>query len=343
MTHIRRFWLAFAVTVPIFVAAYAGVAVTQLGAATGLTVMTARYATTQERAAGKRKRKILYVSGSSGFYGVRCKQLSALIDRPAVNFGLHAGLGLRYLFDRALAFAAPGDVIIVGPEWELFAGPRFGEYACDYLMAQRPEYLQTLPWMAAFQIFVSAGPERIFTGFWSALAGGKTKPEVPRPESINDHGDRILTATDEARARIGPVQRGRTLPVWKEPSPEVREDVLAFARACRERGVAVVVVFPPLCLSDEANGNAADVLTAEAVAFWRTCGIPVLGTVQEAAYRPADAFDTNYHLRETAALTHTAKLAALLNGSQMLPERIMDTDVPRNYTWSAIVWPMGGL
>lgn len=298
--------------------AYVGLAVAQLGAPTAMTATTAHYARLQEQAAACRGRKLLYASGSSGFYGVRCSELSRLIGRPAVNFGLHAGLGLRYLMDRCLAAASAGDVIVLGPEWETYQGPRFGEYACDYIMSRRPDYFSALPINLAAGVVISGGPQRVLSGVYSLLLNGRDAAHagVP-PEAVNEHGDRILTARDLERRKRNLIKTSAILPSWRNPPRELVADVAAFAVACRKKQVQAVVVFPPMCVT--APPDAAQSLAAEqgVRALWESVGIPVLGEIDEAFYRPDDAFDTPYHLDQEAAIRHTLNLACLFMDSTL--------------------------
>lgn len=316
---VRAYWLTVLISILCCVALYAVLAVMQLGAPTGLTGYTERYAVAQDRCAVKKEPKLLYGSGSSGFYGVRCEQLSRMIGRPAVNFGLHGGLGLRYLMDRVLAASAAGDVIVIAPEWENYHGPRFGEYACDYIMSRRPEYLKDLPLSLAIQLVVAAGPERIFSGLWSRLAHEPlSSAEAEELRGVNGNGDRVIMPEDVEQQSKFVKNLSADAPRWRTPSPQLAHDVDAFVAAAREKGVRIVAAFPPLCMSeriDEANLRAAD---DGMRTFWGERGVEVLGTIEDFMYKPSDAFDTPYHLGQRAASIHTVKLARLLLASQTL-------------------------
>ena len=319
--RLRSYYVTLGIAILACAAVYAGICLIQLGAPTGLTGFTDAYALAQERIATRSGKKLLYAGGSSGFYGVRCEELSRQIGRPAVNFGLHGGLGLRYLMDRVAAAAGPGDVIVIGPEWETYRGPRFGEYACDYIMSRRPRYLESLPLFLTTQVFVAAGPQRIFTGFVSLLTNGRrTAQNTDISGAVNAYGDRVITAADIAQQSVFAKNLTADVPQWQPPPPELAQDVEAFAKACREKSVRVVAVFPPLCL----GGNADNAMIAAAEKgmrhFWSDRGIRVLGTFGNASYERGDAFDTPYHLVAAAAMVHTSKLAQLLKDSGVLAD-----------------------
>lgn len=321
MLSARSYWVTLFISIVGCGALYAVLAVIQLGAPTGLTGYTDRYAVAQERSAGRIGRKLLYASGSSGFYGVRCEQLSRMIGRPAVNFGLHGGLGLRYLMDRVLAASAPGDVIVIGPEWENYHGPRFGEYACDYIMSRRPNYLKSLQLPLAIQLIVAAGPERIFSGVWSRLVRGTSSTTDTKPlRGVNDSGDRVITPEDIEQQSQFTRNRSVAVPRWQTPPRAVINDVDDFVAMGRKKGVRIVAVFPPLCMAEPIDRARLKGANDGMRLFWTDRGVSVLGTVEGATYKPDDAFDTPYHLVEPASLIHTEKLARLLRDSGTLAD-----------------------
>ena len=300
---------------------YAFLAVAQLGAPTPMTGSTDQYARAQEHLASSSRRKLIYASGSSGFYGVRCRELSSMIGRPAINFGLHAGLGLRYLMDRALAACSPGDVIVLGPEWETYAGPRYGEYACDYIMSRRPDYLASLPFLERICIVRSAGPQRVFSGVWSRLINQEHSGSRNNLSGIvNDHGDRMITLADEARRDSSLIKRTQALPPWKSPPADLVEDVLKFSKACRAKDVRLAVTFAAMCVEPDADIRRVHLVDAGVRELWGATATPVLGTAGSALYGPEDAFDTPYHLAPLPAMTHTRHLAQLIKDSRLMED-----------------------
>ena len=318
---LRSYYITLVIAILACAAAYAGICLIQLGAPTGLTEFTDAYALVQERIATRTGKKLLYAGGSSGFYGVRCEDLSRQIGRPAVNFGLHGGLGLRYLMDRVVTASGPGDVIVIGPEWETYRGPRFGEYACDYIMSRRPRYLESLPLSLATKVFIAAGPQRIFSGFLSRLLN-ETLPsrDTDVLASVNTNGDRVITPVNIEQQSVFAKNLTADVPQWQSPPQELTPDVEAFVKACHKKGVRVVAVFPPLCLRGNADKGMIAATEEGMRRFWADQGIVVLGTFENASYEGDDAFDTPYHLVASAAIIHTTKLARLLKVSGILAE-----------------------
>jgi hypothetical protein len=319
----RSYWCIVGVTISLCTVGYAFLAVAQLGAPTPMTGSTDQYARTQEHLASPNRRKLIYASGSSGFYGVRCRELSSMIGRPAINFGLHAGLGLRFLMDRALAACSPGDVIILGPEWETYAGPRYGEYACDYIMSRRPHYLASLSFLERVSIVRSAGPQRVFSGVWNCLRSqGHSGPPSDLSTIVNDHGDRMITPADQVRRDSSLIRRTQGLPKWKSPPAELIEDIRVFSKACQAKDVRLAVTFAPMCVDPDVDLRMVQLLDTGVRELWGPTDTPVLGTENAALYGPDDAFDTPYHLAPLPAMNHTRHLAQLIKDSRLVEDQV---------------------
>ena len=63
---------------------------------------------------------VLLVGGSNVSCSMDSGMLSRSIDRPVVNLGLLAPLGLAFQLREAEALMGPGDMIVLSPEYENF-------------------------------------------------------------------------------------------------------------------------------------------------------------------------------------------------------------------------------
>lgn len=108
--------------------------------------------------------------------------------------------------------------LIAGTECENYHGPRFGEYACDYMMSRRPNNLQSLELPLAIQLIVAAGPEQIVSGVWSRLVRGTSSTtDTKSLRGDHDSGDRVITPDDiEQQSRFAR-NRSAAVPRWQPP------------------------------------------------------------------------------------------------------------------------------
>uniref|UniRef100_UPI003B3A9963 hypothetical protein n=1 Tax=Spirosoma sp. TaxID=1899569 RepID=UPI003B3A9963 len=72
-----------------------------------------------EQIPGKR---LVLVGGSGLAMGLQSAYLQKITNRPVVNMGLHAALGLPFMLREALSGIRPGDTVILCPEYELTSG-----------------------------------------------------------------------------------------------------------------------------------------------------------------------------------------------------------------------------
>jgi hypothetical protein len=74
----------------------------------------------QKRAIASRflgQRRIFLVGGSGTHYSVDATQIERDLGRPTINFGLHAGLGLNAILAALDGQVAPGDTVVLMPEY----------------------------------------------------------------------------------------------------------------------------------------------------------------------------------------------------------------------------------
>jgi hypothetical protein len=258
--------------------------------------------------------KIVVVGGSSVLFGVRADMLSKALAVPVVNFGTHAGLDLDYLLHRSTAALRPGDMVLLCIEYEMYNGEalQMSEVLLDYALARDPAYLGTLPARVQLDSAMMLSWSRALEPW----RGERLPPVMPfnpyfAPRHLDANGDTLGNATvlrwDGWRGRLAKLE-----PIHFYPSPSKFERLAAYVRWCRERGIAVVGVSPPM-LNDAAYATPDFAGRFALVGDWyRAQAVPLL-------LRPADAFqpvevffDTRYHLDSAAASAYTARVAERL-------------------------------
>jgi hypothetical protein len=64
--------------------------------------------------------KVVFLSGSSGAFGVDSPRIQQALGRPVVNMGLNAPLGIEFMMNEVAGSIKPGDLIVLAPEYHLF-------------------------------------------------------------------------------------------------------------------------------------------------------------------------------------------------------------------------------
>lgn len=248
--------------------------------------------------------RVIAVGGSSVSFGFDSRPWLGGGLAP-VNMGHDRGLGLPFMLAQVRDALAPGDLVVVSPEYELLFRPAIDGSVITYLEhdPSSVRYIgfdtgrrlcdQTLPWIArklrCALHQVSTDPQLLFSR-----------------ASFDEYGD-------FAAHRGLPPRPHRPLPIdW--PSPETMDVDRAiallddFAAHCRVVGAHCVFAFAPLRRSEYDSARAsADRLDER---FAATLDLPIVLSVAAAVVPDADFFDAGPHLTEPAARRRTVRLQA---------------------------------
>lgn len=136
--------------------------------------------------------KMVFVSGSSLYTSLDSKRVSDSLHLPVVNYGFHAGIGLRYMIDDVAQYAKKGDIFVISPEYPQF----FSD-----IMYGNPETLAPLMYFTGFRnlthmngkqfMNVIAGlPYIIKVNFVDGFMRNEMKgKDVPLTNFMNEYGD----------------------------------------------------------------------------------------------------------------------------------------------------------
>jgi len=64
--------------------------------------------------------KIVLAGGSNLAFGIDSESIQQRFNRPVVNMGLHADLGLGRILDNISPFLNSGDILLIAPEYSHF-------------------------------------------------------------------------------------------------------------------------------------------------------------------------------------------------------------------------------
>lgn len=161
-----------------------------------LFAMTAKH----KRAADIKTPKILFIGGSNLPFGLDSEKIQNDLGMPVVNFGLHAGLGLKFMFEEAKPFIHKDDIIVVVPEYHQFFGDAcYGEETLvNVLVNIYPEGESLINITHRFKL-LKFYPKIIRAKLISKILKPK-KDEIYLSSSFNEFGDVV--------AHIGKAPKG---------------------------------------------------------------------------------------------------------------------------------------
>jgi hypothetical protein len=240
--------------------------------------------------------RILIVGGSSTLFGIDAELIEKKLNVPTINLGTHAGLGLRYLLDRATRLARPGDIILLSPEYETWNDTYrdtpgiflnyVWTYDKPYLRHLAPKEIATLLWNIPLSDYSDS-----LSGWLDRINGRQFHFENTAdycPATLSESGD----------IRVDHLPRPQTFPQVALPlaanySAQTLDAVGEFCRSANQRGIKVMLTWPQF--AKPADTTLILNVPESLVTSLLSNGITILDTPEQNAY-PSDWFmDTAYH------------------------------------------------
>ncbi len=266
--------------------------------------------------------KLVLVGGSNMAFGMDTPQLERSLGLPAVNMGLHAGLGVGLPLRLIRPHLKQGDVVVLSFEYECLTGStaRQGSQALHLIEHHRPA-LWYVPPSKGKAVLDEA---HLIAGGWARTALRRITGD-PRThwrgaycrQAFNPEGDAVhhrRYGSAWRRTQPGPDEEGILITPVPIITPRQRglraagRELQDFVRYAEQRGAVVLYSFPPqpaenLELSRDYMDTYYDAVAA--------CdGLIILDRPDTVAYEWADFFDTVYHLTRSGAVKRTGHLSA---------------------------------
>ena len=253
--------------------------------------------------------KIIFVGGSSVDLGISAEQAERLLGRPAVNLGLISPLGAEYILDQTRKVAKPGDTVVLALEYHCYDWPGNSRLWLDpmfvqYVTAQDPDYINSLPLWYRANILARVSTPHLATSLLRKFP--QRDSSAPR---MNDHGDRTDNAPEsrpvKADARSKPIDQ---LVEGLAESPKGFDAHTKFTTWAKDNGVRVIATFPNVGRNSTYGEDVLSRVEGQIVDFYRSLGVPVVGSLRGAMFDEEDCFDTPFHLIAPAVERRTRDL-----------------------------------
>ncbi len=270
--------------------------------------------------------KLVMVGGSGLAFGVDSATIEEGLGGKyhAVNMGLHAGLGLDFMLDEALAGVRKGDVVLLAPEYDVVwrDEPNYLTIAETLRLAPSTwRYVPRRHWLQTLRAAVFQQPPVMLHD----VAVNALRHSVPLlgsggiyyRSSFNAYGDN-RSGSDLPSSYV-PVPEELVAHVNPTGYPRNLASIERFAAAARARGAQVFYLPAPIPKERYALDPSVYDRTAADIA--EKAGVPAIGTPAEETY-PNDLFlDSGDHLRGETVLIRSRRIAerlrAALQGEQV--------------------------
>ena len=253
--------------------------------------------------------RVILMGGSNTAFGVDSHRLADSLNCHVVNFGLHAGIGLRYPMEDALPYLHRGDVVILQIEYG-----HFFEEECN--AETMPKLMMATGWRNACGLTahewktVLAGMSQLAMSNLKRLLLYPFRQSMDSPPSTN-HFTYVASGFNEFGDEVSHLAYPSCdyHPTGYSEERAVRDSFCGWLRrivaAYREKGVRVVMM-PPACTASyfatHYNAHVADALNAIRLPYESD---PLAAVLPDSSY-----FDSGYHFNRQGVELNTERLIA---------------------------------
>ena len=263
--------------------------------------------------------KVALIGGSNVLFGLRAGEVGRALGMPAVNLGIHGGLGPDYTLYEARKALRPGDVAVMAMEYTHYSDDTDGinKMVAGVSLSRGLDYFLHLPWDVRARYLRHLPLDRLANKALGRFVAWKQRGgDTYKADTVDANGDETADAsTDASRAKLArEMGRPRGAPVFLPRGRGVAA-MRSFIRWCRERDVTVLATWPNTCALPAFRGEAYERFEAAVRAFYAELGVPMLGDPAESQLPPELMYDTIYHPNDRGRELRTARFIAHLKAA----------------------------
>ncbi|MBC8002463.1 MAG: hypothetical protein H7X97_07730 [Opitutaceae bacterium] len=255
--------------------------------------------------------KLLIAGGSSVLFGISAEIIEKETGIPSVNMGTHAALPMTYHLRELRAGLRPGDTALLILEYELYDRDeeKLDEVQLDYLLSRDHEYFLRFPISQQIKILTQTRIDRIWSGLMSRKKNpGPMRNSIYTTTNLNTHGDQTghFKALRPSYANFD-LSSGILVSGLKNRL-SVHRTLEEFAGWCRTNRVQLLATFPNRATNSLFRPYVISQVESDFSFFYRSIGVPLLGSISESILPKEEFFDTVYHLSAEGQHSRTQRL-----------------------------------
>jgi hypothetical protein len=258
--------------------------------------------------------KIVLAGGSNLAFGIDSETIQNKFNRPVINMGLHAGLGLGRILDNLSPFLNSGDILLIVPEYSHFTSDWNGNSTAYEQIFDAGQY--RLIWS-----FYYGWPNDNFFSYLSAkfnmmpklFIRNKNKIDINTlsysRDGFNEYGDYVKHLEIENQPFDAAGNAGIINQTYLKHFFQIVDD---FSR----RGIIVVLSYP--CYEEQSFRNSVELIQELNTLFMAKENLLVISTPESYCYPVNYFYDTVYHLNNKGRSMRTSQLIQDLQASGLL-------------------------
>jgi hypothetical protein len=183
------------------------------------------------------KKRLILVGGSSFGFSINSAILEGESDYDVINYGLHAGLGIEYMLDDISKYTRDGDIVVLGFEYELYYGEKNKSII---LLSNNIEDNYSNILIDKYVFRLNSSLKNLYA--YLNNNDSNTTDKIYVSNAINQNGDIISHLN----------MRNEIVDMNKKINTDgdfIFDEINDFIKKHEEKGVKVLITFPPIPLS----------------------------------------------------------------------------------------------
>lgn len=244
--------------------------------------------------------RIIFVGGSNLAFGLDSQRIKDSLQINVINYGLHAGIGLKFMIDDVTNYLRKDDIVVIAPEYSHFYNGWYGE-ASTLAPIQSIAGWKKLHLLNLKQILI-------------VIEGLPRIVEFIRPKSygersyvlsgFNEFGDEVKHWNLES------ISIPESAPISASFNEEFASYFINKVSGWKNQIGCKVLMVPPICIrsSYDAQKESVD----EVANYLKRSGYPFLIHPIHHALPDEYAYDTNYHMNYDGVQIFTSSMIGVL-------------------------------
>lgn len=245
-------------------------------------------------------KKVLFISGSNTLFSINTHEFEKETSVPAVNFGVHAGLGLEYILHRVKSHINEGDIVVLPLEYEMYDNvrPFAGEY-CSYISSRDSLYFYDMSIYDKYKFIYSMDFKDILDGIREKFIQKDKKIGAYDSRYLNKNGDMTNNLyenrLDNKKLLIN--MKSKIYNSSEIPSTEFQHCMDKFLNYCNTRNVKVIITWPAFYYDSKVLCNDDLKNIEKIIQYWHhKKNVILLDSYSDNIYKLEYFYDGNYHM-----------------------------------------------
>lgn len=248
------------------------------------------------------KKRIILIGGSNVAFGINSQLIQEELndEYEIINFGVHAGAGLKYYLDIVKPYVKDNDIIVLLPEYEHFFNESF--YGGDVLIEMIEFYPQSIKTLSFKQIKGMANNFNLYLFSDKIKRLLEHEVDPPNYKRFNEKGDLISHLDKEG---IDITKLDKILNGKREYNSNAISYINSFSKELETKNVKVVFDFPPI----PENMYEVEPYNLIQEKLYSDLDIEIIGDKENYIYPANYFYDTCYHLLKEGREIRSNQLA----------------------------------